>query len=95
MNEKQNLIKDFEKLLNGQPEEGFDIDKLFENLFAMPDEDFNDIAPSLLENYAQTVNNAQNKLALVQMLNANGNKAEDVTELFNQVSAEIAEAEGI
>lgn len=95
MDEKQNLINDFEELLNGQPEEGFDIEKLFDNLFNMPDADFNDIAPGLLENYAQTVNNAQNKLALVQMLNANGDKAEDVIELFNEISAQITESEGI
>ena len=95
MDEKQNLINDFEELLNGQPQEGFDIEKLFDNLFNMPDADFNDIAPGLLENYAQTVNNAQNKLALVQMLNANGDKAEDVIELFNEISAQIAESEGI
>ena len=95
MDEKQNLINDFEELLNGQPEEGFDIEKLFDNLFNMPDADFNDIAPGLLENYAQTVNNAQNKLARVQMLNANGDKAEDVIELFNEISTQIAESEGI
>lgn len=95
MDEKQNLVKDFEELLNGQQQEDFDIEQLFNNLFSMPDKDFDDIAPGLLENYAQTVNNAQNKLALVQMLNANGDKAEDVIELFNQISEQIREAEGI
>lgn len=92
--ENQDIVKDFEKLFAADAEE-IDLNKLFENLFEMDDEHFVNVAPAILESYAQSVNNAQNKIALVQMLNANGNKAEDVTELFSSISKEIAESEGV
>lgn len=64
------------------------IDTLIEVL-ALPDEHFEVLAPGILQNYQQSLNNPTDKLALVQSLNASGIKAEDLTAVFLQLDNEI------
>lgn len=64
------------------------IDTLIEVL-ALPDEHFEVLAPGILQNYQQSLNNPTDKLSLVQSLNASGIKAEDLTAVFLQLDNEI------
>lgn len=59
------------------------------SMLAMPEDQFRLIAPGILESYKQSLNNANDKLILVQALNASGGKAEDLTEGFDSVIKEI------
>lgn len=54
-------------------------------LLSLPDEHFAILAPSILQSYQQALNNPDDKLALVQSLNANGIKAEDLKESFQAI----------
>ena len=47
------------------------------------------IAPGIVQSYQQSVNNPNDKIALVQAMNANGMRAEDLTESFSGVCEEI------
>lgn len=58
-------------------------------LLALPDEQFEILAPGVLESYKLTINNPNDKIALVQAMNAEGMKAEDLTANFVQVVDEI------
>lgn len=49
-------------------------------LMSMPDEQFEVIAPGVLQAYEQILNNPNEKIALTQSLNAAGLKAEDLTD---------------
>lgn len=64
-------------------------------LLAMPEEQFTLLAPGILESYKQTLNNPNDKVALVQALNASGGKAEDVTNGFLLVVDAIEQVEDI
>ena len=59
------------------------------NLLALPDEQFEILAPGVLESYELSVNNPNDKIALVQALNAEGIKAEDFTSNFVTLVNEI------
>ncbi len=59
------------------------------SMLAMPEDQFRLIAPGILESYKQSLNNANDKLILVQALNASGGKAEDLTDGFDSVVKEI------
>lgn len=61
-------------------------------LLALPDEQFEILAPGVLESYERSVNNPNDKIALVQALNAEGIKAEDLTSSFVQVVSDVDEA---
>ena len=60
-------------------------------LLALPDEQFEILAPGVLESYERSVNNPNDKIALVQALNAEGIKAEDLTSSFVQVVSDVDE----
>lgn len=60
-------------------------------LLALPDEQFEILAPGVLESYERSVNNPNDKIALVQALNAEGIKAEDLTSSFIQVVSDVDE----
>ncbi len=84
----KNLIESLGEVIG---DENVDIDMLrsISSMLAMPEEQFRLIAPGILESYKQSLNNANDKLILVQALNASGGKAEDLTEGFDSIVKEI------
>ncbi len=83
-----------EELLNEDNEEST-ILKQFATLLSMDDENFKLIAPGVLQSFQQTLNNPNDKIGLVQSLNASGTKAEDLLEMFVPMLDEIDEVEGL
>lgn len=69
----------------GEEGEGKELMESIATLLALPDEQFEILAPGILQSYSQTFNNPNDKLALVQTLNATGYKAEDVNAAFNEL----------
>ena len=78
---------------------GIEEDKSFgdalTSLFNMDDEKFALISPGILQSFQQSVNNPNDKLGLVQALNANGATAEDLVASFNIISDAIDSIEEI
>lgn len=64
-------------------------------LLAMPEEQFRFLAPGILQSYKQSLNNPNDKVALVQALNASGGKAEDISNGFMIIIEGIDNTEGI
>ena len=64
-------------------------------LIAMDEENFAILAPGILQGFQQTLNNPNDKMALVQALNASGGKAEDLIEAFQPLIEEVEELEGL
>jgi tagatose-1,6-bisphosphate aldolase len=64
-------------------------------IIAMPEEQFRLLAPGILQSYKQSLNNPNDKVALVQALNASGGKAEDVTNGFMVLADAIDKLENI
>lgn len=58
-------------------------------LLSVPEDQFEILAPGIMQSYQQSLNNPNDKIALVQALNATGTKAEDVTEAFLALSDEV------
>ena len=65
------------------------------SLFNMDDEKFTLISPGILQSFQQSVNNPNDKLGLVQALNANGATAEDLVASFNTIANTIDSIEEI
>lgn len=65
------------------------------SLFNMPDDKFTLIAPGILQSFQQSANNPNDKLGLVQALNANGATAEDLVASFNTIADAIDSIEEI
>lgn len=65
------------------------------SLFNMDDEKFALISPGILQSFQQSVNNPNDKLGLVQALNANGATAEDLVTSFNTISDAIDSIEEV
>lgn len=65
------------------------------SLFNMDDEKFALISPGILQSFQQSVNNPNDKLGLVQALNANGATAEDLVSSFNTITGAIESIEEI
>ena len=61
-------------------------------LLSVPEDQFEILAPGIMQSYQQSLNNPNDKIALVQALNATGGKAEDVTEAFLTLSDEVDKA---
>ena len=59
------------------------------NLLQMPEDEFEILAPGILEAFQQSLNNPNDKLNLVQGLNAMGMKSEDVTESLTDFLDEL------
>ena len=72
-----------------QDAENNDVFSSMIQLLELPEEDFEVIAPGILQGFQQSVNNPNDRLALVQSINAMGYKAEDLTEAFTNVIDEI------
>lgn len=65
----------------------------FLSLLSLDDKNFNLLAPGVLQSYKQSLNNPNDKIALVQSLNAFGNTAEDLIEIFIPLTEEIDKSE--
>lgn len=86
--ELQDVANSLEEVLNAD-EKTKDIFDSIIKLMTLPDEQFAILAPGVLESYKLTLNNPNDKIALVQALNAEGLKAEDLTANFVQIIDEI------
>lgn len=73
----------------GNDEQSSDLMDSLMRLLALPDEQFEVLAPGVMQSYQQTLNNPNDKIALVQALNATGNKADDLTDAFMTLIEEI------
>lgn len=71
-----------EDVTGGEGGSTFDISNSIGALLAMPEEQFRLLAPGILQAYQQSLNNPNDKIALVQAMNASGAKAEDITNGF-------------
>lgn len=67
----------------------------FLTLFSMDEDNFKLLAPGVLQSYQQIVNNPNDKLALVQTLNAAGVFAEDLIANFASLNDEIDKVEDL
>ena len=67
----------------------------FLTLLSMDEENFKVLAPGIVQSFKQTLNNPNDKLGLVQALNASGSKAEDLLEVFIPLTEEIDQITGI
>ena len=87
----QEQIKEYQDLLTDILESGDDNNPLKEifKLLALDEDNFKVLAPGILQSFQQSVNNPNDKLALVQSLNASGGKAEDLLEAFEPLVDEI------
>jgi len=87
-----NIHKVMEKITTNTESDKNMMDSIAEVL-ALPDDQFEIVAPGVLQAYRQTLNNPNDKIALTQALNATGYKAEDLTESFGQLFEEIDKME--
>lgn len=90
----QEISKTLEELLSEDSEENA-ILKQFMTLLSMDEENFKLLAPGVLQSFQQTLNNPNDKISLVQSLNASGAKAEDLLQIFLPMVDEIDEIEGL
>lgn len=58
-------------------------------LLAMPDEQFDIMAPGVLEAFERSVNNPNDRIALVQALNATGYTADDLIESLDEINQSL------
>lgn len=82
--ELHNLAEDLDKIFGGE-DNSENFLREFAALFSLPDEEFDVLAPGLIQATQQTLNNPNNKLLLTQAYNAEGVKAEDLQEGFNSI----------
>ncbi len=78
------LVESLESVVNQD-----DSVKALVELLAMPDEEFELLAPGVLQSYQQQLNNPNDRILLAQSLNATGQKSEDLIEVFNELSKAI------
>ena len=82
--ELHNLVEDLDKIMGGE-ESNENFLREFAALLSLPDEEFDLLAPGLIQSTQQTLNNPNNKLLLAQAYGADGVGAEDLQEGFNTV----------
>lgn len=88
------ISETLEALLN-EEDETSPLLQEFLTLFSMTDENFKLLSPGVLQSYQQIVNNPNDKLALVQTLNAAGVFAEDLIEAYASLNDEIDKVEDL
>lgn len=90
MEEKKEILdSSFEALSKAMPElEGLEG---VATLLSLPDEQFDLIAPPILLELEKSINGINEKLILVQTLNAGGHKAEDLNDAFAEICEQIDE----
>lgn len=87
--ELRNLKEILTDMLNFENIENRDITKSLGTLLNLPEEEFNVLAPGLLESFSQSLNNPNDKIILTQALNVTGAKAEDLVSNFLKISESI------
>lgn len=89
---KSVLLKSIEELSKINPDfGGFDGIAL---LLALPDEQFNLLAPTFLHELEKSVNNSNDQFAMAQAMNASGYRLEDAQKAFEQICTEVDEQLG-
>lgn len=73
--------------------ESADITRSLMALLSMPDDQFDMMAPGVLEAYARSVNNPNDRIMLVQALNATGYSADDLTDSIVEITETIDKLE--
>ena len=89
----EQVLKLFNDIMGTEEDKSFG--DALTSLFNMDDEKFALISPGILQSFQQSVNNPNDKLGLVQALNANGATAEDLVAYFNTISDAIDSIEEI
>ena len=89
----EQVLKLFNDIIGTEEDKSFG--DALTSLFNMDDEKFALISPGILQAFQQSVNNPNDKLGLVQALNANGATAEDLVASFNTISDAIDSIEEI
>ena len=89
----EQVLKLFNDIMDAEEDKSFG--DALTSLFNMDDEKFALISPGILQSFQQSVNNPNDKLGLVQALNANGATAEDLVASFNTISDAIDSIEEI
>ena len=94
--DKENLTKadiheisDTMQELLGKNTAEFDMAESLIRLLAMSDDQFEVLAPGIMQAYQQSINNPNDKLMMVQSLNANGSSAEDLIAFFEDFQKQI------
>lgn len=82
-------ISDTMQELLGKDTAEFDMAESLIRLLAMPDDQFEVLAPGIMQSYQQAINNPNDKLMMVQSLNANGSTAEDLIAFFEDFQKQI------
>lgn len=89
----EQVLKLFNDIMGTEEDKSFG--DALTSLFNMDDEKFALISPGILQSFQQSVNNPNDKLGLVQALNANGATAEDLVASFNTIADTIDSIEEI
>ena len=89
----EQVLKLFNNIMGTEEDKSFG--DALTSLFNMDDEKFALISPGILQAFQQSVNNPNDKLGLVQALNANGATAEDLAASFNTITGAIESIEEI
>ena len=66
-----------------------DIMESLVKLLALPEEQFQILAPGIMQSFQQVINNPNDKIGLVQILNATGYRADDMLKVFDDLKDEI------
>lgn len=92
---KENLTKEdihsISESLTGviSGEDNIDMAEALIRLLAMDDDQFDVLAPGVMQAYQQSINNPNDKLMMVQSLNANGSSAEDLIAFFEDFQKQV------
>lgn len=86
--EVEELLNSLGNIIGGE-EDGPSFLEALNSLFNLDDEKFKLLAPGIVQAFEMSVNNPNDKLSLVQALNANGATAEDLTASFRVISESI------
>ena len=73
--------------------ESADMTRSLMALLSMPDDQFDMMAPGVLEAYTRSVNNPNDRIMLVQALNATGYSADDLTDSIVEITETIDKLE--
>ena len=75
--------------VTGQSEADYSLIESLGSLLVIDEDKFEVLAPGVMQSFLQSINNPNDKLILVQALNASGYKAEDLTEGFVELVEQI------
>lgn len=93
MNINQDDVKKALNTLNSFPifggDEQTDPSDVLVKMLALPDNEFDVLAPGVLESFQRSVNNPNDRIALTQMINAMGLKSDDLIESFIAIQDEL------